>query len=86
MKEIRWHNRARKQMKRIPKNYQDAIFDSVDKLVGFPGCASLDIKYLKKYKYDCRLRVGRYRIFFDNKEAINVIAIQEVKKRDERTY
>lgn len=86
MKEIRWHNRARKQMKRIPKNYQDAIFDSIDKLVGFPECAGLDIKYLKKHKYDCRLRVGRYRIFFDNKESIKVIAIQEVKKRDERTY
>jgi len=86
MKEIKWHNRARKQMKRIPKNFQNAIFESVDKLANFPECTNLDIKYLKNHKYDCRLRVGRYRIFFDNKDAIKVIAIQEVKKRDERTY
>jgi mRNA interferase RelE/StbE len=32
------------------------------------------------------MRVGRYRVLFDDKESIQVIAIQEVKKRDNRTY
>ena len=36
--------------------------------------------------YDFRLRVGRYRVFFDFDGQIKIIAIQEVKKRDERTY
>ena len=86
MKAITWHNRARKQMKRIPKQYQDAIFQSVDKLATFPDCESLNIKSLKNYKYDYRMRVGRYRVVFDDKKTIKVIAIQEVKKRDDRTY
>lgn len=33
-----------------------------------------------------RLRVGRYRIFFSNDDAISIITIEEVKKRDDRTY
>jgi mRNA-degrading endonuclease RelE of RelBE toxin-antitoxin system len=86
MKTIQWHNRARKQMKKIPKQYQEAIFDSVDKLAHFPNCQNLDIVALKNHGYGFRLRVGRYRVFFDNKEKINIIAIQEVKKRNERTY
>jgi len=32
------------------------------------------------------MRVNRYRVVFDDKEAVKVIAIQEVKKRDDRTY
>jgi mRNA-degrading endonuclease RelE of RelBE toxin-antitoxin system len=86
MKRITWHNRARKQMKRIPRHYQDAIFQSVDKLVTFPDCKNLDVKALQKHKYEYRMRVGRYRVFFDDRKEIEVIAIQEVKKRDDHTY
>jgi mRNA-degrading endonuclease RelE of RelBE toxin-antitoxin system len=73
-------------MKKIPKEYQDAIFRSVDCLVDFPSCEGLDIKALQQHKYGYRLRVGRYRVFFDDQAEIQVIAVQEVKKRDERTY
>lgn len=87
MNEILWHNRARKQMKRIPRNYQVAIHDKVDQLVDFPETNdALDIKKLSNHDYDYRMRVGRYRVLFDFQEKIKIIAIQEVKKRDERTY
>ena len=86
MKTVEWHNRARKQMKKIPKQYQEAIFNDIDQLADFPNCKSLDIKPLKNHRYDYRLRVGKYRILFDDQETIQVIAIQEVKKRDGRTY
>ena len=86
MKTIRYSNKARKQLKRIPRHCQDAIFETVDKLVTFPNCKGLDIKNLKKGKYGYRLRVGRYRVFFDDQETIKVVAIQEVEKRDGRTY
>ena len=86
MNEIIWHNRARKQMKRIPSQYQNAIFDSVDALAQFPECKNLDIKHLKNHQYGYRLRVGRYRVFFDHRREIRIVSIQEVKKRDERTY
>jgi len=36
--------------------------------------------------YDFRLRVGRYRVFFDYDGQIRIIAIQEIRKRDEHTY
>ena len=86
MNEIIWHNRERKQMKRIPNHYREAIFDSVDNLSTFPNCDRLDITELKKHRYHYRLRVGRYRVLFDHDNCIKIIEIQEVKKRDERTY
>lgn len=84
MKEIMWTNRARKQLKRIPKQYIGAIAESVKKLETFPHYKNLDIKTLQNHRYEYRLRVGRYRVFFN--EELVIISIQEVKKRDERTY
>ncbi|MFO7760528.1 MAG: type II toxin-antitoxin system RelE family toxin [Thermodesulfobacteriota bacterium] len=86
MNKIKWHNRARKQIKKIPKQYREAIFNNVDKLADFPVQEGLDIKELKKHRYNYRMRVGRYRVFFDYDGEIGIISIQEVKKRDERTY
>jgi len=86
MNEIKWHNRARKQMKRLPSQYRESIFESVDQLATFPECERLDITELKNHRYDYRLRVGRYRVLFNHDNGIKVIEIQEVKKRDERTY
>ena len=47
---------------------------------------TLDITGLKKHRYSYRMRVGRYRVLFDHVDDIRIIKIQEVKKRDERTY
>ncbi len=44
------------------------------------------LKNSKKHRYRYRLRVGRYRVFFDHDTGIKIVKIQEVKKRDERTY
>jgi mRNA-degrading endonuclease RelE of RelBE toxin-antitoxin system len=41
---------------------------------------------LRNHRYGYRLRVGRYRVLFDHVDVIRIIKIQEVKKRDERTY
>ncbi|MFP3911397.1 MAG: type II toxin-antitoxin system RelE family toxin [Desulfobacteraceae bacterium] len=86
MNEILWHNRARKQMKRIPEHYREALHESIDKLAEFPRCEQLDIIELKNHRYDYRLRVGRYRVLFDYSKTVKIIKIQEVKIRDERTY
>lgn len=87
MNEIKWHNRARKQIKKIPAQYREAIFEAVDRLADFPAKQQgLDVKELKKHRYDYRLRVGRYRVLFDHEVEIRIISIQEVKKKDERTY
>lgn len=86
MNEIVWHNRARKQMKKIPKQYRASILNCVDQLEIFPKCERLDIIELKNHPYGYRMRVGRYRVIFDYVKVIKIIKIQEVKKRDERTY
>lgn len=49
-----------------------------------PDCQN--IKSLVNQQYGYRLRVGNYRIFFDWDGEIRIIEIQEIKKRDERTY
>jgi mRNA interferase RelE/StbE len=33
-----------------------------------------------------RLRVGDYRVFFEFDGGVKLVSIEEVKKRDERTY
>ena len=86
MNEIIWHNRARKQMKKIPKQYRESILNCVDQLETFPQCEHLDITELKNHPHGYRMRVGRYRVIFDYAKIIKIIIIQEVKKRDERTY
>ncbi len=86
MNEIKWHNRARKQAKRISKHYKEAILENIDQLAAFPECEGLNIIALKKHRYNYRMRVGRYRVLFDHSDAIKIIEIQEVKKRDDRTY
>jgi len=58
----------------------------VDQLGTFPKCERLDITELKNHPYGYRMRVGRYRVLFDYAKVIKIIKIQEVKKRDERTY
>lgn len=44
------------------------------------------VKSLTRHAHGYRLRVGRYRVLFDWEDSINIVHIEEVKKRDERTY
>ena len=45
-----------------------------------------NVKKLTNHAYQYRLRVGQYRVFFDVDSDVKIVAIEEVKKRDERTY
>ena len=49
-----------------------------------PDCQG--VKALTDHRYGCRLRVGRYRVLFDYDGEVRIVEIQEVKKRDGRTY
>ncbi|MCA1795754.1 MAG: type II toxin-antitoxin system RelE/ParE family toxin [Desulfobacteraceae bacterium] len=75
MKAIIWKNRARKQLKRIPKNYRVKILEGVFSLKRFPECHDLDIKPLVNHQYGFRLRIARYRVFFDNRDTLKIIEI-----------
>ena len=50
----------------------------------FPWCAN--VKSLTNHAYTHRLRVGDWRVLFNAFEEISIISIEEVKKRDDRTY
>lgn len=45
-----------------------------------------NVKTLTNHEYGYRLRVGNYRVFFEFEGSVRIITIEEVKKRDERTY
>lgn len=49
-----------------------------------PDCQN--IKALTNHQYGYRLRVGNYRVLFDWGVEVKIIEVQEVRKRDERTY
>ena len=85
MGEIKWNKKALKQLMRIPVNLRKPITDAVDDLL--VDSRRKNIKPLQKHRYGYRLRVGRYRVFFDiDQKEVKIYLIQEVKKRDERTY
>jgi mRNA-degrading endonuclease RelE of RelBE toxin-antitoxin system len=45
-----------------------------------------NVKALTNHQYGYRLKVGNYRVLFDVENDIQIIDIQEVKKRDDNTY
>ena len=84
MYKIEWAKRALRQLMKVDLDDRNKIVGKVKTLSGWPECRN--IKQLKNYRYPYRLRVGRFRIFFDVENTVRIIKIEAVKKRDERTY
>lgn len=74
--------KATKQLRKIQNN--EYIIKKINELVNMPNC--INVKSLTNHKYDYRLRVGNYRVFFNFDGFINIVEIEEVKKRDDNTY
>jgi len=84
MYKVEWKTKALRQARKIhDKKTRVAISQAVGTLRNWPDCQN--IKSLKN-RDDYRLRVGRYRVIFTVTDAIRIITIEEVKKRDEQTY
>ena len=84
MNSIKWTQKARKQLRKIDKKAIDKVLIAVDELAHWPDCRN--VKNLVG-RDDFRLRVGRYRVLFTVQDGEPVIIrIEEVKKRDGRTY
>jgi mRNA-degrading endonuclease RelE of RelBE toxin-antitoxin system len=82
VKSIKWRPKALRQIRKIKdQQTKETIFDAVSNLKDFPNCPN--IKKLKT-REEYRLRVGRWRVFFT--ESLEILYIEEVKKRDENTY
>tara|TARA_A100001391_G_scaffold167564_1_gene127995 strand:+ start:31370 stop:31636 length:267 start_codon:yes stop_codon:yes gene_type:complete len=86
MHEIEWTKTAVKQLRGIqPPKQRTAILDAVKALARCPTHAT-SVRALRGHRAGCRLRVGRYRVLFDVDDGVRILTVQEVKKRDERTY
>lgn len=84
MNDIQWTQKALKQALKIDRKMQPTVRQEIKKLVNWPDCQNV-IKLSGREGF--RLRVGRYRVIFRViKGNPIIIKIEEVKKRDERTY
>jgi mRNA-degrading endonuclease RelE of RelBE toxin-antitoxin system len=84
MNTINWTRKAVKQLLKLHTQHQVQVRDAVTQLGAMPDVGN--IKALTGHAYGYRLRVGNYRVLFDWDGAVKIISIQEVRKRDERTY
>ena len=84
MNSIEWTKKATKQLLKIEQGNRETIFQGVQVLKDFPNCQN--VKALVNHEYEYRLRVGRFRVFFEFISQVKIIRIEEVKKRDEHTY
>ncbi|BCX82899.1 mRNA interferase RelE/StbE [Methylomarinovum caldicuralii] len=83
--EVIWTPKALKQLVKL-KDQQTRvrIVQAARNLSAFPNVPG--IKALKNHHYGYRLRVGDYRVLFDVLDHAHIVSIEEVKKRDARTY
>lgn len=84
MNTIFWTPKAAKQLRKLDRQHQQMIRDGVTTLEAMPDCQN--IVALVKHQYSYRLRIGNHRVLFDWDGEVRVVEIQEVRKRDERTY
>jgi len=82
--DVIWKTKAVKQARKLPAADQKHIYGSVDKLKNRENWSN--VKALTNHQYDYRLRVGNCRVLFNCEMEIRIVEIEEVKKRDERTY
>ena len=73
-----------KQLLKLHTQHQAQIRDAVTQLAAMPDVNG--VKSLVNHPVGYRMRVGSYRVLFDWDGTIRIVNIQEVRKRDERTY
>jgi mRNA-degrading endonuclease RelE of RelBE toxin-antitoxin system len=85
MNAIQWSTRALKQLRKIAPRDNAAIRTAVSTELRDLASAR-NVKTLANHRYQYRPRVGRYRVFFDHDSVVRIVSVEEVKKRDDRTY
>ena len=85
MDSIFWQPKALRQLRKIEaranKQIRDAVTHELSDL-----SAARNVRTLVNHEYGYRLRVGNYRVFFNFDGAVHIVMIEEVRKRNERTY
>lgn len=86
MNQILWSPKSLRQLRKIPASDGTRIRHAVgSELIDLTRARH--VKALENHSCGYRLRVGRYRVLFDVLEGQpRIVRIEEVTKRDERTY
>lgn len=84
MNSIFWQPKALRQLRKIEPKANSQIRGAVAELADL--LAARNVKALTNHEYNYRLRVGNYRVFFNVDGAVHIVSVEEVRKRDERTY
>lgn len=84
MNKVEITHKAAKQLRKLQSKEYKIIIDECYKLSEMPNC--INVKALVNHDYQYRLRVGNFRVFFNFDGVVRIVSIEEVKKRDERTY
>lgn len=85
MNSINWQPKALRQLRKIDAHAGKQIRIAVTtELVDLSSARN--VKALKDHEYGYRMRVGNYRVFFEFDGAVRIVSVEEVRKRDERTY
>ena len=82
---IDWQPKALKQLRKIDAEAGKQIRRAVTAELADLSTAR-NVKALTDHKYGYRLRVGNHRVFFDFDGTVRIVTIEEVRKRDGRTY
>ena len=85
MNAINWQPKALRQLRKVDAHVGKQIRAAVSTEL-LDLSKARNVKALTNHEYDYRLRVGNYRVFFDFEGAVRIVSIEEVRKRDERTY
>ena len=85
MNAINWQPKALRQLRkielRIGKQIRGAVTTELTDLNH-----ARNVIAMTGHEYGYRLRVGSYRVLFDYDGAVSIVSVEEVRKRDERTY
>ena len=85
MNAINWQPKALRQLRKVDAHAGKQIRAAVSTEL-LDLSKARNVKALTNHEYGYRLRVGNYRVFFDFDGAIRIVSIQEIRKRNERTY
>ena len=85
MNSINWQPKALRQLRKVDAHAGKQIRAAVSTEL-LDLSEARNVKALTNHEYGYRLRVGNYRVFFNFDGAVRIVSIEEVRKRDERTY
>ena len=82
---ILWQPQALRQLRKLQAGDNLLVRTAVQRELADLS-ASRQVKALVGHEYGYQLRVGRWRVLFDFDGDVHIVSIEEVRKRDERTY